>query len=32
MNRVIGEDQNLNGVLDVVEDTDSDGKIGSPVT
>jgi prepilin-type N-terminal cleavage/methylation domain-containing protein len=32
MNRVIGEDQNLNGVLDVGEDTDSDGKIGSPVT
>lgn len=30
--RVVGEDQNLNGVLDAGEDLDHNGKISSPVT
>ena len=31
-NRVIGEDANLNGILDAGEDQDGDGKISSPIT
>ncbi|MCM8832168.1 MAG: prepilin-type N-terminal cleavage/methylation domain-containing protein [Candidatus Omnitrophica bacterium] len=31
-NRVIGEDVNLNGVLDSGEDVNNDGKISSPIT
>ena len=30
--RIVGEDQNLNGVLDSGEDTNSDGKLSSPVS
>ena len=30
--RIIGEDLNLNGVLDAGEDTDGNGKLSSPVT
>ena len=32
LNRVIGEDKNLNGTLDAGEDENTNGKIDSPVT